>query len=293
MRQYCRSQALFEQGDRVIAAVSGGADSMALLLFLLANRAVWGLTVEAVHVNHGLRGAAAEQDEAFVTEFCQRNSVPLYIYRLAEEEDIPEQAGEDWARQARYRRFEALAREKQAKIATAHTLNDQAETLLFRLARGAGVKGAGAIPPKRGPFVRPFLGLRREATEYLCRQAGVEFCTDETNDTDRYARNLLRHKALPAMAQANSGALEAMARFCEQMRQMDSYLNARGEKLLRRAALEVLPEEETPEWAGGLYCAKSLRIAPAPERAAALRLLVGPAFEPEARHIALMEEALL
>lgn len=306
VRRYCRRQALFAQGQRVIAGVSGGADSMALLLFLLENGPRLGLAVEAAHVNHRLRGAEADRDEAFVRAFCQSRGVPLTLFRLGEGaaclgadglplKDAPwagemDRAGrenglagrsEEEARRARYACFEALAGARQALVATAHTLNDQAETLLFRLARGCGARGAGGIPPRRGVYRRPFLAIGRADTEDICRQAGIAWREDATNRQQDYARNRLRSQALPALLAANGGALEAMGRFCGQMRELSGYLEARGEILLGEAALE-----------GERWDARTLAEAPAPERQAALQLLARGRFEPEARHLEEMEKAL-
>ena len=304
VRRYCRRQALFAQGDRVIAAVSGGADSMALLLFLLENAAPLGIRVEAVHVNHRLRGAESDGDEAFVRAFCQSRGVPLTLFRLGQgavclfpdgrpcpEEKALEALGrenglrgksEEEARRARYACFEGLAKARGALVATAHTLNDQAETLLFRLARGCGAKGAGGIPPRRGIYRRPFLAIGRADTEAVCQEAEIRWRTDATNREESYARNRLRRQALPALLEANEGALGAMGRFCDQMRELSGYLEARGEILLERAAL-----------AGECWDAAALAGAPAPERRAALQKMAEGRFEPEARHLEEMEKALL
>ena len=140
-----RSRNMLQPGDRVIAAVSGGADSMALLRFFLRRGRELGITLEAAHVNHGLRDAA-DADEAFVAEFCAKEGVKLHCHRARRQ---CERRSEEWARQLRYDFFEQLRKKDPAvKIATAHTLTDQAETLLFRLARGTGLAGAaGAVYP--------------------------------------------------------------------------------------------------------------------------------------------------
>ena len=134
------------------AAVSGGADSMALLRILLALQPEFGFVLSACHVNHGLRGETADRDEAFVRAECARLGVPLRVFHAAEMADEvglpPEHAGEDWARRLRYACFARLCGEGIDAVATAHTANDQAETLLLRLARGTGLHGAAGIRPK-------------------------------------------------------------------------------------------------------------------------------------------------
>ena len=175
------------------AAVSGGADSMALLHLLLALQAESGFVLSVCHVNHGLRGETADRDEAFVREACTELGLPLRVFRPAEVGfTVPPHAGEDWARRLRYACFEQLRQEGIDCIATAHTASDQAETLLFRLARGTGLHGAGGIRPKRPGYCRPLLGLTRAETEAVCTARGQRWVTDETNESDAYARNRLR-----------------------------------------------------------------------------------------------------
>ena len=169
-----KQQNLLRPGQRVIAAVSGGADSVALVLFL----SVWckknGGVLYAAHVNHGLR-PTADRDEAFVRKLCCRLGIPLFVCKAA----LGERGlfSEEQARQARYAFFDRLAQDYHAKVATAHTLDDQAETVLFRLVRGSSVAGAGGIPACRGVYIRPFLDCTRADTEALCQAAGVGFMT--------------------------------------------------------------------------------------------------------------------
>lgn len=152
-----------------------------------------GLRLRAAHVNHGLRGAAADGDAAFVRAQCAARGVPLDETLLSP----PQNAGEEWGRQERYAFFARLAQAHGAKVATAHTCSDNAETVLFNLARGSAARGAAGIPPVRGPYVRPLLWAQRaDVLAYLAR-CGVPHVTDATNDTDAYARNRIRHGVLP------------------------------------------------------------------------------------------------
>ena len=205
VRDFCLQNRLLCPGQplRLAAAVSGGADSMALLLLLRALQPEFGYTLSACHVNHGLCGAAADRDEAFVRQACGALGVSLRVFHAAELADTvdapPPHAGEDWARRLRYACFERLCEEGIDAVATAHTANDQAETLLLRLARGTGLHGAAGIRPRRGCYLRPLLCLNRADTEAVCRAAGQTWVTDETNETDAYARNRLRRAALPAL----------------------------------------------------------------------------------------------
>lgn len=244
--------------DRVIAAVSGGADSMALLQFLLDYQDVLDVSVEAAHVDHRMRPDSG-RDAAFVARFCRERGVPLHSFAAA-----GQQTGrsEEWGRQLRYGFFETLAGPG-VKIATAHTLSDQAETLLLRLARGAGVQGAAGIPAVRGCFVRPMLEVTKAEAEDFCRRRGVEWVIDESNFSDDYARNRLRHHAMPAIEAACPGAEAAFGEFCARMGELAQYLRARGEHLLVSAAAG--PDA---------WRLEMLAAAPAVERAEAFRLLV-------------------
>ena len=174
VERFARQEQLFAATEpgralHLCAAVSGGADSMALLRVLLELREAFGYTLSACHVNHGLRGEAADRDEAFVRAECARLGVPLTVFRPADVGmAVPPHAGEDWARRLRYACFARLCREGIDAVATAHTANDQAETLLLRLARGTGMHGAAGIRPRRGPYLRPLLPLTRQDTESFC-----------------------------------------------------------------------------------------------------------------------------
>ena len=271
---------------RVIAAVSGGADSMALLHILLALAGPLSLEISACHVNHGLRGAAADRDEAFVRAECARLGVPLRVFRAAERGTVPAHPGEDWARRMRYACFAECAAGSGALVATAHTRSDQAETLLLRLARGTGVHGAAGIAPRRGIYVRPLLCLTRADTEAYCAAARQPFVTDETNAAPQYARNRVRAAALPALESTNAAAVRNLGAFCEKMAEADAYFAAEAEKLLTMAAAPA-PAAEGP-WALAV-----LRQAAAPVRRAALYRLVAPLRDAEEKYVALLEACVL
>ena len=188
VERFAQQEQLFAAAEpgralHLCAAVSGGADSMALLRVLLELREAFGYTLSACHVNHGLRGETADRDEAFVRAECARLGVPLTVFRPADVGmAVPPHAGEDWARRLRYACFAQLLAGGIDCIATAHTATDQAETLLFRLARGTGLHGAGGIRPRRPGYCRPLLGLTRVETEALCAAFEQGWVTDETNE---------------------------------------------------------------------------------------------------------------
>ena len=248
VRAFCEAEALLTplaagKPLHLAAAVSGGADSMALLHLLLALQAESGFVLSVCHVNHGLRGETADRDEAFVREACAELGLPLRVFRPAEVGfTVPPHAGEDWARRLRYACFEQLRQEGIDCIATAHTASDQAETLLFRLARGTGLHGAGGIRPKRPGYCRPLLGLTRAETEAVCTARGQRWVTDETNTGDDYARNRLRHAALPALGSVNEAAEENLARFCEKAARADAYFARQAATLLEEAGQRLPPK---------------------------------------------------
>ena len=278
---FCTREGLLQPGIplQLAAAVSGGADSMALLLLLRQLQPRFGYTLSACHVNHGLRGQSADRDEAFVRTECARLGVPLRVFHAAEIAPPPAHAGEDWARRLRYTAFAQLQEQGIDAIATAHTANDQAETLLLHLARGTGLHGAGGIRPRRGGYLRPLLCLSRAETEAVCRAAGQQWVTDETNDTDAYARNRLRHSALPALESTNAAAVQNLARFCEKAARADAYLAAGAARLLAAARL---PGAE-PAWQlAPLQAADPLLLE------TALHSLVAPVRDAEEKYVQLL-----
>ena len=285
VERFARQEQLFAPAEpglalHLCAAVSGGADSMALLCLIRPLAEEKGIALTVCHVNHGLRGETADRDEAFVRAECARLGVPLTVFRPTDVGmTVPPHAGEDWARRLRYACFAQLLAGGIDCIATAHTATDQAETLLFRLARGTGLHGAGGIRPRRGCYLRPLLCLSRAETETVCRAAGQPWVTDETNDTDAYARNRLRHSALPALESTNAAAVQNLARFCEKAARADAYLAAGAARLLAAARL---PGAE-PAWQlAPLQAADPLLLE------TALHSLVAPVRDAEEKYVQLL-----
>ena len=230
--RFIREQDLIHPGDRVIVAASGGADSMALLQLLMEEAETLCIgSLEAVHVDHRLRPESVQVAD-YVADFCQKNGVQLH--RFVSDAPIGHRS-EEWSRDFRYGCFETLAGPN-VRIATAHTLSDQAETLLFRLARGTGVRGAGGIPAKRDCFIRPMLTVTKRETEEFCALRGINYVMDKDNLTDDYARNRIRHYALPALESANPKAQAAMGNFCQKMTALEAYLQKQASELLQTAA---------------------------------------------------------
>ena len=223
---------MLKAGEPVLVALSGGADSVALLRALLA----LGYPVHAFHLNHCLRGAESDRDEAFCRALCERLGVPLTVERI----DVGAQAAqtgegvEAAARRIRYARLAAAA--QGTKTATAHTADDNLETMLFHLARGTGPKGLAGIPPVRGDIIRPLIGVERAQVEAYLAELGQDFVTDSTNRSDDYTRNRIRHEIVPVLRQINSAVCGAAARLGGLLRQDEAFLREQTEVCLTRAA---------------------------------------------------------
>ena len=192
---FCKNNQLIFPNDFVIVAISGGMDSVALLDAFWALTDLIPLKIKAIHVNHGIRGAEADRDEYFVRTFCEQRKVELKVEHL---QGMDVQSSEAALREARYLAFDAmLAESPGAKLATAHILDDNIETLLMRLAKGSSLKGLRGIPVKRGSYIRPFLFLTREEIERYVQEKQLSFVQDSSNASLQYLRNRIRHQLVP------------------------------------------------------------------------------------------------
>ena len=220
---------MLRQGERVLVALSGGADSVSLLLVLQA----LGYEVRAFHLNHCLRGAESDRDEAFCRALCAERGVPLHVGRCDIAALSQGKAVEETARRERYRLLERAA--EGDKVATAHTADDNLETVLFHLVRGSGAKGVSGIPPVRGAVIRPLLFAERREIEAFLRENGQDYVTDSSNLSDDYTRNRLRHSVLPMLRGINEQAAQAALRLGEQLRQDEACLGGQAERCLQIA----------------------------------------------------------
>jgi tRNA(Ile)-lysidine synthase len=223
-------------GESVLVAVSGGADSVALLHLLHALAPSWRLTLHVVHVDHGLRPESAA-DAAFVRDLGARLGVPVEVERV----HVGPGSVEAAARAARYAALEAWAeRLGAARIAVGHTLDDQAETVLMRMLDGAGVRGLAAIPPVRGRIIRPLVEIRREALRALLTAEGIAWVEDPTNRDPKFVRNRIRHELLPLLAASYAtDVVEALARVARLAREAVNALDHTATLELQRLAHET------------------------------------------------------
>ena len=242
VRDYIREQGMITQGDAVIVALSGGADSVCLLTVLKQ----LDFALRAVHVHHGIRGAEADRDEAFVQALCESLSVPLYVahcqvpayaaeHGLSEEEagrilryQILEEEAEKWERE--------FSDGSRVKLALAHHRDDNAETILHHLLRGSGLTGLAGIRPVQGRRVRPLLCVGRdEIREYLTAEH-MDWCEDSTNQSADYTRNRIRSQVLPLLKTAvNEQAEEHILQAGQIIGQADAYLRQQAEEIWQEA----------------------------------------------------------
>lgn len=250
--QYINQKRLFMPTDKVIIALSGGADSVALLCLLQT----LGYNCEAAHCNFHLRGKESDRDEAFVCQLCAKRQVPLHIVhfntvRTAEERHISIEMA---ARELRYEWFEEIRRKSGANvIAVAHHRDDSVETLLLNLIRGTGINGLRGIRPKNGHIVRPLLCLdRKEIINYLNR-TGQDYVTDSTNLQDEYTRNKIRLNLLPMMQEINPSVKESIFNTAEHLSEVSIIYKKSIEEATKRVqttegiCIDALMQETAPE----------------------------------------------
>ncbi len=228
VEEFIRKYHMIEEGDRVIAGVSGGADSVCLLFMLCSLREKMKFQILVCHVNHGLRGAEADADEKFVEELCERLGVPCRIFRENVELTARKrkQSFEEAGRMVRREAFEAMCREYGGtKIATAHHQDDNAETMLLNLARGTGLNGLCGIRPVRERWIRPLLCLGRAEIEKWLESRKIGFCRDATNEEDEYTRNRIRHHIIPALEQqVNMGTVRHLNELSAQLQEVWDFI---------------------------------------------------------------------
>ncbi len=227
---------LLRPGMRVAAAVSGGADSVALLRMLAEEARELGIGLQAVHVNHGLRGAESDGDEAFVRQLASELGLELHVRRVDTQGERNGNGVEETARRLRYAWWgELLAAGAVDAVATAHTLDDQAETVLGKLLRGAWTEGLAGIFPvvehPRGCIVRPFLPVRRMAIEQWLQARGASWREDSSNRELTFTRNRIRQELLPELERWNPQIRGNLAQLAELARDEERYWDAELDRL--------------------------------------------------------------
>ena len=250
--QYIKHHKLFSPDDKILVALSGGADSVALLRLLLSLE----YTCEAAHCNFHLRGAESDRDEHFVRQLCLENRVTLHTVHFNTEQEAKERhiSIEMAARELRYTWFEKTRKACSAAVtAVAHHQDDSVETLLLNLIRGTGINGLRGIRPRNGHIVRPLLCLdRKEIVSYL-ESIGQAYVTDSTNLLDEYTRNKIRLNLLPMMQEINPSIKESILKTAEHLDDAASIYNTSIEEAKLRVRIpeginiDALMQEAAPE----------------------------------------------
>ncbi len=307
MRQFIAQYHMLSAGDAVVAGVSGGADSVCLLLLLCGLRREIGFSLSAVHVEHGIRGEESREDAVFTERLCGELGVPFKLYTV----DVPrcrEETGlseEEAARELRYDCFrKACAAVGADRIALAHHADDCAETMLFHLSRGTGIRGLGSIRPvaertasaddgmpdetEVGPqgasgaaghltVIRPLLCVTRKEIEDWLAGRGQAYRTDSTNTDTAYARNRIRERVLPELAQINKQAVPHMQLLAGHLAEISDYLDEAAREAGREAVSFPAGPEADGEAAGKpvcvICCSAFLEIRPVLQKQLLLQVI--------------------
>jgi len=266
---FIRRFGMLAPGDELVCAVSGGADSMALLWAMYLLKDKLKIHLSAAHFNHHLRGAESDRDEAFVADFCKGYGIPL---TAGSGNVVSGKKGlEAAAREARYAFLQGLP----GKVATAHTASDNAETVMLHLVRGTGLKGLGGITPVRGKLIRPMLSVTREEVLAFLAEYSVPYVEDSSNDGDDFLRNRVRHLVMPLLQEENPSLAQNLSAMALRLRQDEE-------------ALAAIADEKYTDSVSQL---RTLQPA-IRSRVLARFLQAAGVKEPEAAHIASLESLL-
>lgn len=224
---------MLDNTDTVIVGFSGGADSVCLLHLLWAYKDKFGYNINAIHVNHGIRGEEADRDENFAKAFCETHSIPFEVVRVdcVEESKKFKESLEECGRRLRYDAFNSFCKDG-FKIATAHNANDNAETVFLNIIRGTSIKGICGIPYVRNNIVRPVLDCSRAEIEGYCKENNLSFITDSTNLCDDFTRNKIRHKILPVVESINPSFLDTFSSLRDNANVVSGFIDTESDVLL-------------------------------------------------------------
>jgi tRNA(Ile)-lysidine synthase len=270
---FAEKHRLFPPNGLVLAAVSGGADSVCLLEALLLLSEKYGFTVAAMHYNHRLRGAESDRDAFFVESLCLDKKIALYT-GSGDVSAYADDSGcgiEEAARRLRYVFFHETADKLKAeRIATAHTADDNAETVLLNLTRGAGLRGLGGIPPVRGIIIRPMLEVSRSEVLAFLSSRALSYMEDSTNAQLICSRNIVRHRVVPVLKELNPRLTESVQTTAALLREDEAYLQELADVFLSENANAGSFGEQVTK-------AKSLALLPLPVARRVVRTLAGRA----------------
>lgn len=234
--KFIKENELLKNGDSVLVGFSGGPDSTFLMILLLTIQKIFNLKIYAAHLNHKLRGKESDYDEEFVKNFCKENNIDFLIetkdiQKIAE---VSKRNIEEIARTERYRFFSDAAQKFKAnKIATGHTLNDNAETMIFNFIRGSGVSGLRGIPIKRDNIIRPLLGITKEEIIDFLKSEKINYRIDSSNQDEEFTRNFIRNRIIPLMQEINPNLLETLSITSQLLTLLEKYIAAEETKFER------------------------------------------------------------
>ncbi|MBP3664122.1 MAG: tRNA lysidine(34) synthetase TilS [Tyzzerella sp.] len=233
VEEYVSKRNMIQKEDKLIVGVSGGADSICLLFVLMELQKKLAFEMVVVHVNHGLRGEAADGDEAYVRKVCKEHGITCEVYRenvewiAKERKQSTEEAGRHVRREAFMQTMEKYGG---TKIALAHHMNDSVETFFMNLARGTGIQGMGGIRPIAGVYIRPLLCLERKEIEEFLQEKNIPYCIDATNEEDDYTRNRLRNHVIPYMErEVNTRTVAHIGETMNQLQELQIFLQEQTE----------------------------------------------------------------
>lgn len=231
---------LINEDDKILVGVSGGPDSMTLLIILHS----LGYNLCVAHINHGLRKNAV-LDEEYVLDYCKTNSIPCFVKHIQLKENLNGMSTEDAGRKARYDFFEEICiKESCTKIATAHNSNDNAETVIMNMIRGSGLSGLKGIEPIRGKIIRPLIEISRKDIEVFCKEKNINPRHDESNDETEYTRNKVRLELIPYIEKnINSNAINNINRMAKIISEEEKFILS----MVDEAYKDILVEENIGE----------------------------------------------
>lgn len=230
---------LIPNGAKVVVALSGGSDSMALLAVLNTIKKEYSIELSAAHVNHCLRGADADRDEEFVVSKCEELGIPVHVLRadVAAEAKKHGEGLEECGRRIRYEFFASFGED--AVIATAHNLSDRVETFLFNFSRGSALRGLCSIPARRGNIVRPLIECTKAEIVEFCAKNSIGYVTDDTNSDVKYSRNRIRHNVVTEFSAINPSFELTAGRCIDAVNEDESFLSSLADELVDKAGREA------------------------------------------------------
>lgn len=234
---------LLEKNDKIVVGVSGGPDSITLLTILIKLKETYNLSIVVAHINHQIRENAIK-DEEYVKNFCQKNDIECFIKRadIVKKAQKEKKGLEETGREVRYNFFEEVLKNTNSnKIAIAHNLNDNCETIIMNQLRGTGLAGLKGIEPKREKYIRPLIEISREEIEDYCKKNKLNPRYDESNDDNTYTRNRIRNIVIPYIKKEfNPNIVSSMNRMAQIIRENEEFLN----KEVKKAYDEIILTEE-------------------------------------------------